>query len=115
MKKCLLIVSLVLFPVLAFASPFLVCDPYLTGEIQPTHFSVIVDGQPEVLSPSEVLGDGSVRLHYDLVGVTQGSHQVEVRAVIIDPVWGRTDSASSPFDFTRPGFPGAVPNLKLEP
>lgn len=77
---------------LCYGAPFLVCDP------QPnhiTHYIVNLDGT-ETEVPAQDLGDGTVRLHFDLAGVPEGSHHVEVRA---KNIWGVSDPA--PFDFTR--------------
>jgi len=77
---------------IAHSAPFLVCDP------QPnhiTHYMVNMDGT-ETEVPAQDLGDGTVRLHYDLAGLSEGQHHVEVRA---KNVWGVSDPA--PFDFTK--------------
>ena len=77
---------------LCYGAPFLVCDP------QPnhiTHYVVNMDGT-ETEVPAQDLGDGTVRLHYDLAGLSEGQHHVEVRA---KNIWGVSDPA--PFDFTK--------------
>lgn len=65
-----------LLSVPAFGNPFLVCDPQSVVD----SYGVILDGQPEVLVPAEVLGLGVGRLCYDLQGIEPGAHEVEVKA-----------------------------------
>lgn len=65
-----------LLPALALGNPFLVSDPQSIVD----SYGVILDGQPEVLVPAEVLGLGVGRLCYDLQGIEPGPHEVEVKA-----------------------------------
>ena len=99
MKRLLLL--LVLVPMLASAQPFMVCDPPPPGECV-THYDVT--GFPRTPAP----------LHLDVGGVNPGAHDVEVRAVCVDPLWGELRSAPTPFAFTRPGNPDPVANARLE-
>lgn len=112
MKKLFTILVVLLFPSLVFAGPFLICDPYPTTSVQPTEFSLIVDGGSAIISPA-VTVTGGVRLHYDLAGIPTGSHTVTVKAVRIDPVWGRLESATTPFSFVRPAAPAAPVGIGL--
>ena len=108
MKRTFLIASvLILLPIFAWAGPFLVCDPYMTAVVQPTYFSVTMDGVAAVQSTPEVLADNSVRLHYDLTGISNGSHNMTVAAC---DIWGC--SSTVPFGFAKT-VPGAPANLKL--
>ena len=100
--KILLIALCILIPTTLWAAPFIVCDPYPTTGIQPNEFEFVMDAQSPVYPVPETLGDGSVRLKYDVGGVSVGQHSVLVKACINDPVWGRLCSIASPFDFTRP-------------
>lgn len=107
MKRLLLIVILLLIPTIAWSAPFLVCDPYPTSVVQPTYFSLVIDGGSAIQSTPEVLTDNSVRLHYDLTGIATGAHNITAAAC---DVWGC--SSAVPFGFTRT-VPGAPANLKL--
>jgi len=75
----------------AFAAPYLVCDP----QTNVTSYIVTLDGT-ETEVPAQDLGNGTVRLHFDLASVTEGEHHVEVRA---KNIWGVSDPV--PFDFTK--------------
>jgi len=88
-----------LLPVLAFASPFLVCDP----QTNVTHY--VITGDINVTVPATDLGDGTVRLQYDLAGITEGTFTIEVKA---KNVWG--ESVTVPFDFVKalPAVPSAI-------
>jgi hypothetical protein len=103
--KLLLLIGLsaLLLPSLAFADPYLVCNP----QTNVTHYVIIIDG-----STSEVLaydlGDGTVMLKYDLAGVSTGAHNVEVEA---KNVWGV--SSPVPFAFTK-AVAGVPANIRIE-
>jgi hypothetical protein len=112
MKKIIvpIIAALFLIAGSAAAGPFLVCDPQ-PGPGQPggvENYIVILDGTPYVSTPED-LGDGTVRLHYDLAGIAVGDHNVEVKA---ENKWG--ESAPVPFAFTKQ-LPPSPTNIGLEP
>lgn len=98
------------------SAPWLVCDVYPSSVTQPTEFEIFMDGSTTpIISPAQAIS-GGVRLRYDLQGVTTGNHSVTVKAVRVDAAWGRLTSASSvPFVFTRPGVPGTLTGIGLEP
>ncbi len=118
MKERLILVTMLLLVVLCLpgallASPFVVSDPYPATGTQPTDFSIIIDGGAEIISPAEVV-TGGVRLHYDIANVSAGVHNISIKALKVDPVWGRLESTTVPFAFTKPVAPNAVVNIKLE-
>jgi hypothetical protein len=83
MKRLLMVLAMVLLPIMAFASPFVVCDPYLTTEVQPTSFTVTLDaGNP--VSSSPVAVTGGLILKYDVGTVALGAHTIKVKACITD-------------------------------
>ncbi len=92
-------------------------SPYLVSALdntvnKPTHYSVIMDGTPEVLSPAQTV-TGGVRLHYDLNGISTGTHNVSIKAVIVDAIWGRLESTAIPFSFTKPASPAQSGSIVL--
>jgi len=93
-----------LLPVLAFGNPFLVCDP----QTDVTFYRVAIDGQEPIESPAQDLGDGTVRLYYDLDSIAVGSHIVQVAA---HNEWG-CSNYSDPFDFTK-AIPETPLNLRV--
>lgn len=93
------------------SSPYLVSDSDISTN-KPTHYSVVMDGAVEVLSPAQIV-TGGVRLHYDLAGISVGTHNVSVKAVLIDTIWGRLDSTASPFSFLKPASPAQPGNIVL--
>ena len=88
----------------AGAEPFLVCDP-TTDQI--TEYVLVIDDRDPVTSVPEDLGDGTVRLKYDLEGLSIGQHHIEVRA---RNIWGQSDAA--PFDCIK-SLPGQPAGLKI--
>ena len=93
------------------SSPYLVSDPDISAN-KPTHYSVVMDGAAEILSPAQVV-TGGVRLHYDLNGISVGTHNVSLKAVLIDAKWGRLESTVVPFSFQRPVSPAQPGNIAL--
>ena len=92
----------------------LLCNPYLVGGVQPTHFRIYIDGvTTPVDTPVRKNADNSVDLYYDLASLTAGSHNVNVSAAIID-VWGVSESSTVPLAFTKrdvslkPGSPVGI-------
>lgn len=75
--------SLLLFSLSApaFSAPFLASEPYPAGSPQPDEFAIAIGGQAApVISPAFKEPDGSVRLKYDLSGLT-GPKAITVRTV----------------------------------
>jgi len=116
MRRALLHITVFLFFVLflfcalamitnnmARAAPFLICDP----QTNVTHYVVMIDGITETV-PAFDLGDGTVRLNFDLAGVTEGEHTCTVKA---GNEWG--ESIAVPFVFTRAG-PDAPGNVRIQ-
>lgn len=53
---------------------------------------------------------------FDVSAVPEGAHNVRMRAVKNDPLWGRLESVpSSPLSFTRPAAPAAPAGTRLVP
>ena len=100
----------------AAASPFLSCDPFPATGIVPTHFGVVMDGGAKVDSPAVLDAAGAASCRFDLGGLAAGDHTVTVTSVIINPVWGRAESAATPpFTFTRPSPPKAPSHITISP
>lgn len=73
---------------IGFAQPFLICDTPPAEEMV-TSYIVALDGGAEI--------EVDAPLHYDLSGVAEGAHDVEIKA---KNVWG-TESPSAPFNFSK--------------
>lgn len=86
---------------------FLVCDPVASGEGAPVKYVVTVDGTAVDVAPQD-LGDGTVRLYYDLGVPSAGNHAISVVAV---NNWGNSDPVNFSFAATPPAPPS---NLRLE-
>lgn len=80
-----------------WASPFVVCSPYVTTVIQPDEFELIIDTGTAFRVIPETLTDGSKRLHYDVGSVTVGTHTINVKAC--STLWGCSEAV--PFQFTK--------------
>jgi len=99
MRHALLTLFLLLaFPIMGFCAPFLCCDPMTDV----TKYEVQIDGIMADSEPQD-LGDGTVRLHFDLQYLANGDHEVMVRA---GNLWG-FGPWTSPFFFTK-ATPGDV-------
>ena len=105
MKK--LIIFLILFPSIAFAAPFLVCDPQ-TGV---THYKLTGPAWVPVSVPAQA--DGSIKM--DVAASIVGANSMTVKACIGDPLWGELCSDAVPFAFTRPGAPVGPGGIGLAP
>lgn len=79
---------------------------------KPTHYSLTMDGGASFDTPSQVVGS-NVRLHYDVTSIAAGTHNMTVKAVIIDAVQGRLESASVPFSFVKLASPTAPSGIAL--
>jgi len=88
-----------LIPSLAFAGPFLICDP----QTNVTEYIITGDINTTVLAFD--LGDGTVKLQYDLNDIAEGTFNLQVKA---KNIWG--ESVAVPFDFVKalPVAPGAI-------
>jgi len=120
MRILILLISLLLFTVPAWASPFVVSDPYTAPAVIPDYFKVVLDTAASVNSPAyQVPTTSNYILHFDVGGVTIGSHSVKVQACKAATVWGQEAcSAQVNFPFTRPSatiVPGDPTNLMLSP
>ena len=87
--------------------PYLICDPIPQNEAD--HFLVDIDGTIIAVDAERDNDAGTCHLHYDVSGVSPGSHTAKIAAV---NMWG--DGAySDPFDFTKE-LPGQVSGVGLE-
>ena len=93
-----LIIVLLVFGCIVFANaaPFLVCDPADPAE-KVDRYLVKLDTGDEIAVPAP--------LHYDLAGIADGAHVIEVKAA---NVWG--ESGPAPFAFEK-----KLPALPIEP
>jgi hypothetical protein len=98
----------------AFASPFLVCDPYPAGLDQNTMpVSFILKGLSAnpISVPVQTNQDGTIQVHYDLSTLGNGNYTVIADAV---NVFGGVSPDSLPFVFTK-GVPAPPSNLRIVP
>lgn len=85
--KYILALILVFATSMAFAAPFLVCDPVPGAET----IEVMIDGNAQI-----VTGD---TIHIDLAYLATGSHTVKAKACSI---WGCGEEANLPFTKSVP-------------
>jgi hypothetical protein len=117
MKKLLFIILVMVFAAsISYAAPFLSCDPYPLTGTQPTEFAIYLDGATiPIISPAQII-DGKVILKYDLSSISAGNHTVVIKAVTVDPKWGRLESiATNPFVFQRLSNPPTPTGIGLVP
>jgi len=98
-----------LVPLIAEASPFLVCDPYPSTAVQPTEFVVTISGvSAPVTTPAvDVTGGKGMKLDLGPLNLT-GARTVTAKA---KNAWGES-AASLPFVFTA-GAPATLTGLGL--
>ena len=94
MKTIFLTLIILLFPVMCFAAPFLVCDPQ-AGVIS---YHLDIDGTLINYIPAEP--DGSI--HYDLAGMSPGPHIFKAQAI---GEGGWPSDWTDPFDTVKPTSP----------
>jgi len=91
---------------------FVISDLYPITVQQPTHFNVAIDlGVAEDVAAQDVAGEK--RLHYDVSALAGGQHQIDVKAVVIDAVQGRMESAVASLSFTKLVAPAPATGLAL--
>lgn len=77
-----------------------------------THFAASLDDGP--FGPElPVVGTPKI-CRYDITDVSVGTHNIRLKAIRVDGVWGRQESVpSTPFVFTKPVAPDAPTGLRL--
>jgi hypothetical protein len=107
MKTLILFMVLILSPMIAFASPFVISDPYPLDGAQPDGFKGTLNGVAFDI-PADMTTDGLRYFRLDLAGKWQtGKNTLVVRAY---NVWG--ESADANFTFTA-GSPAKCSNLRI--
>lgn len=86
---------------------FLVSDAVPVGDNAPVKYVVTLDGVSVDVAPQD-LGNGTVRLNYDLGVPGNGDHAVSVVAV---NNWGSSEAVNFTFAATPPAPPS---NLRIE-
>jgi len=108
MKRFILIMTILLFPIEALCSPFLVCDPQATV----THYKITGDAFWTGNIASQA--DGSLRT--ELATIPVGTHTVQAVACRTGDGWPEVCSVPTlPFTFIRPGVPVIPSGIKLLP
>lgn len=95
MKTLLVIIGLLSYNTLAFAAPFLICDPQADVE----KYEVYQDGV-EIATDVQAQPDGSLR--YDLIDITPGSYEFNAKAC---DVWGCSALSANPTQSPAPSSP----------
>jgi hypothetical protein len=106
MRKILLtIVFFLIGSAACLAGPFLVCSPVSSDTV--SHYRIKVDGGAAITVPAFGNPDGSVMIHYDLAGFSNGNHNLSIAAANI---WG--ESTYVPFQFAK-AVPSGPQNFQL--
>ncbi len=88
----LTVVFLLTFTSLALASgPFLVCKSYPLGSNQPTSFLVSVDDGDQFSVPI-TYNNNMIKIHWDISGLSNGTHALKIQAVNIQGASGASAS-----------------------
>jgi hypothetical protein len=107
MKRYIVLLALIVFPAIASAQPFLVCDK----PTDPVGFYT-VSGLPAGIVADHILPDTTYGFKLDLASLPVGSYTVTAKACVES--WGCSDS-SLPFSFSRPTLTSTPKLLKLTP
>ena len=99
MKNLFCLIVVFLFATTVWAGPFWVCAP----QENVTHYGIT--GAIEVVVPAQDLGDGTLRIHYDLDGITEGEYSCNITA---RNIWGSSDPVPFYFNKTLPACPSAM-------
>lgn len=97
-KKLLLTIAVILICSTAYASPFIVCDPY-PASASVDQFVLTMDGAT-ITVDAKVADNGSTSLYYDVGSIASGTHTLTAKAKC--SLWGVESNSSAPFVFTRP-------------
>jgi hypothetical protein len=109
MKKLLVVLAVLAFPVSAMCSPFLVCDTPPAGTV--THYKIT--GDTFWTGNVTAQPDGSIRS--DVATIPVGTHNISVVACRTASGWPETCSTPVSFLFTRPVAPTAPAGVGLAP
>ena len=108
MKRLVLALLLIIaVPAAAAAAPFLIADPQPAVEV--THYHIILDGVDMGISAALPVPDNQAQLNYDLAGIAEGDHHVEVSAY--NELWA-LESEFVSFDFTK-GAPEEPQGIRI--
>ena len=105
--KRIIILAILLFPIEALCSPFLVCDP----QAKVTYYKITGDAFWAGNIPAQA--DGSIRT--ELATIPIGVHNIQVVACWPSDGWPEVCSTAAPFTFSRPGVPTTPSGIKLSP
>ena len=97
----LVFLTLVLLPVLAFSGPFVACDP----QVADGYLYILDSGEWVDVAYETMIAemDGKeYAIILDTEPLAPGPHEMQVKAYVDDPTWGRLESAAVPFDFVKP-------------
>ena len=116
MRRGLLLIIALSLPGLVSAVS-IVSDPYTTDMRQPTHCRLIFDsGEPDRVTPVEILPDSSVRCHWAIDDLIQLGRIVPIRvaATAQDQTTGDESETSPFFDLAVSGGLSAPGGLRVE-
>jgi len=104
----LIAVFAALFPFAASAAPFALGD---LPDQTTTHCQLEYDGVWG--QDAAVTGTPKV-CRFDIAGATVSAHTIRMKAVKVDPIWGRQESVpSAPLTFSPPAPPAATSTPRL--
>ncbi len=95
--KILSFLVFLMIPVLAWGSPFLVCDPYPATDGVDS-FGVTINDADPIDSPAEMMLDGTTYLHFDTASLPPGLYSFQVTARRSADL---AESAPVPFGWTK--------------
>lgn len=110
----------------ALAAPFIACDLDARATHSAIAFCTTINNATTPPScsqwgawssdaPAAIVG-AAKECRHDIASAAQGQNMVVVKAIAVDPAWGRQESApSAPFSFTRPASPAAPATIRIAP
>jgi hypothetical protein len=107
--RWIIAVVILMFPISAMCSPFLVCDPNSTAV--GGYYKITGDSFWASNIPAQA--DGSIKS--DVATIATGIHNINVVVCKADPSFGEACSATVPFSFSRLGAPLAPSHINIVP
>ena len=99
--KLLSLFALLLLPLYVYSAPFVTSDA-TTQKV--THCGFVLDNGTKIDVPVITVTPTTAKCSYDVGAVSIGTHTIKATYVNIDPLWGKSESASFslPLNFERP-------------
>jgi hypothetical protein len=122
MKRILAALAGLFLPLVASAAPFIACDLAVAATHSAIQFCTAINAGSCTTwgawgaDTSAVVVGANKECRHDVSASPVGASIVRVKAIAVDPAWGRQESApSDPFAYSRPASPTSPAGTRLIP